>query len=587
VVVRSRHRIEEAKGDRKNIVITEIPYQVPKRVLVERIAHVAREEVVSGVADVADESDRRGMRIVVKLAAGADENIVLNQLYKHTQLQDTFSVNMLALVGGKPETLSLKQMLERFRDHRAEVVTRRTRHRLRLAEERRHDLEGLLVAVGELDRVIALIRESETSEAARDGLMQTFQLSRRQAEVILNMRLARLTGLEREKLASDYKKVGEEIAEYREVLARPELVLDIVKEDVHELRESYADARRTELTGAAVDIAAEDLVAVEPMAVTISRVGYLKRQRLASYRRQRRGSRGVIGASTRESDFTEHLAVCSTHDTLLFFSDQGRVYWQKVYELPLMGRTASGRPISTVLKLRADERVTSLVAVGEFGAGTLAMATSLGRIKRTLLEEFSNPRPSGLVAIKLVEKDRLVGVVRATDDDELLLATSRGKAVRFSASDVRPMGRASAGVWGVKRKEDDRVVALVRSEPGLDVVAVSARGFAKRTALGEYRLMRRGGQGVANMSVGARTGEVVACVAAGEADEILVMTANGLVVRTRVSEIRTMGRSAQGVRVMSLGKDDRVIAAARVEAPSEDEEEGEEEEDEDDEEGSD
>ena len=580
ITVRSKIDIEEGKSDRKTLVVTEIPYQIQKRGLIERIADVVRNGVVTGVSDVVDESDRHGMRIVIKLSQGADENVVLNQLYKHTQLQDTFSVNMIALVSGRPSTLNLKQVLERYRDHRIEVVTRRTRYRLRLAEERRHDLEGLLVAVGHIDAIIKLIRESPTVEAAREQLIRDYELSRRQADVILNMRLARLVALEREKLSSDHAKVLEEISEYRAILADSNLVLDIIKEDIHELREKYGDVRRTEISGKVVEVAAEDLVAVEPMAVTISSAGYLKRMKLTAYRRQRRGGRGVIGAATKESDFTQNLAVCSTHDTLLFFSDRGRVYWQKVYELPLMGRTASGRPVGAVLSLKEGERITSLIPVSDLDSDTLAMATAQGKIKRTQLEEFSNPRRAGIIAIKLAEGDRLVGVVRASDEDELLLATENGKAVHFAASDVRPMGRSSAGVAGVRLREGDSVVAILVGEVGLDVVTVSAKGFAKRTPLNEYRLMRRGGQGVTNMNITKRSGNVVACLSAAEEDEILAMTANGLVVRTNVEEIRTTGRSAQGVRLVRPDKDDRVIAAARVEA-EQDEVIDEEDEDED------
>ncbi|MHC4248527.1 MAG: DNA gyrase subunit A [Planctomycetota bacterium] len=570
-VVRSRLDIEEGKGDRKSIVVTEIPYQIQKRILIERVAEVVKSGVVTGVSDVVDESDREGMRIVIKLSPGADENIVLNQLYKHTQLQDTFSINMIALVGGKPQTLNLKELLELFRDHRVDVITRRTRRALRLAEERKHDLEGLLIAIEHIDAIIALIRAAATVDAAREELIRKYELSRRQADVVLGMRLSRLVALEREKLDADFAKVTEQIADYKAILGDPLLVLDIVKEDVHELREKYADDRRTELSGAVVELGMEDLVAIEPMAVTISHAGYLKRMKLSTYRSQRRGGKGVIGASTRESDFTEHLAVSSTHDTLLFFSDQGRVYWQRVFELPLLGRVSAGRPIGTVLKLKENERVTSLIAVAELGGGTLAMATEKGKLKRTDLAEFSNPRPSGLIAIKLAEGDRLVGVVRTTDEDELLLATAGGQAVRFKASDARPMGRASAGVTGVKLREGDRVVSLVRADEGLDVVTLSERGYGKRTPIEDYRLTRRGGSGVVNMKVSARTGDVVATLAAAEEDEVLVMTANGLVVRTSVGEIRQMGRSVQGVRVMTPKKKDRVIAAARVEAESEDE----------------
>jgi DNA gyrase subunit A len=570
ITVRSTIDIEEGKGERKSLIVTEIPYQIQKRPLIERIADVVRQDVVTGVSDVVDESDRQGMRIVIRLSAGADENVVLNQLYKHTPLQDTFSLNMIALVGGRPMTLTLKQLLERYRDHRVEVVTRRTRYRLRLTEERRHDLEGLLIAVEHIDPIIKLIRESQTIDVAREGLMSTYELSRRQADVILNMRLARLVALEREKLVSDHAKVLEEISEFKAILSDPDLVLDIIKEDIYELRERHADDRRTEISSTVVEVSTDDLVAVEPMAVTISRAGYLKRMKLAAYRRQRRGGRGVIGATTRESDFTELLAVCSTHDTLLFFTDLGRVYWQRVYELPLMGRTATGRPVGSVLSLKDGERVTSLIAVSDFGEGTLAMSTANGKVKRTKLQEFSNPRKAGIIAINLAEGDRLVGVVRVNDDDEIVLATAHGKAVRFTASDARPMGRNSTGVAGVKLREEDHVVAILRCDPGLDIVTVAERGFAKRTPSSEYRLMHRGGQGVTNMNVTDRTGQVVACLAAAEEDEILGMTANGLVVRTDVEEIRTTGRSAQGVRLMRLDADDRVIAAARVEAESED-----------------
>lgn len=568
-VLRSRFRFEEGRGERKAIVVTEIPFQVQKRALLERVGEVVKNEVVTGVSDVVDESDREGLRIVIKLTAGADENVVLNQLYAHTQLQETVAIQMIALVGGRPRLLGLKELLELFRDHRVDVVTRRTRHRLRLAEERRHDLEGLIIAVENINEVIEIIRGAASVDEAREALRTRFRLSRRQADVILAMRLRRLTGLEREKLQKDYDEVQEDIKEYRAVLADPDLVLEIIKEDLYELKERYAEERRTEVLEAEAEVLSpEDLVAVEPMAVTLSHAGYLKRQRLSAYRRQRRGGRGVLGVATRETDFPEHLVVASTHDSLLFFTDGGKVLFKKVYELPLLGRTAAGKSVSSVLKLDRDEHVTSLLGVSDFRTGYLAMATERGRVKRTALEEFRTSRKAGVLALRLAEGDRLVSVVRVEGgDEELVLATKLGKALRFRVFHVRPTGRNSAGVAGVRLARGDAVVSLVRAEPGSDLTSVSARGFAKRTPLEQYRLTRRGGTGVANMSVTDGTGPVVACFAARETDEVLVMTARGQIIRTSVAEVRTTGRAAKGVRLVKAeSPEEAVIAAVRLPA---------------------
>jgi DNA gyrase subunit A len=419
--------------------------------------------------------------------------------------------------------------------------------------------------VDNLDDVIELIRSAATVEEAAEGLKLRFRLSGRQAEVVLGMRLSRLTGLERAKLASDREKVGQEIAEHRAVLSDPALVMDIVREDAIELKGNYADRRRTEIASAVEEVAVEDLVAVEDMVVTLSHAGYVKRMPLESCRRSRRGSKGVRGATTRETDFTEVLALGSTHDTLLLFSDQGRAYWQRVYDLPQLGRGAAGKAMASVVKLRRGERVTALAALPDY-EGHVALATAAGRVKRVELSEFANPRPSGIVAVKLDEGDSVVGAVRAGDDDELVLATTSGMAVRFAASQVRPMGRASGGVAGAKLKEDDRVASLVLAAAGGYLCVVSGKGLGKRTALEEFRLVNRGVGGVAAMLVSERTGPLAACAAVAEGDDVLLASAHGMTARLRAADVPSMGRSVQGKRLMALSGGDRVVAAVTVPA---------------------
>jgi len=565
LTVRSKVHREEARGDHVHLVITEIPYQVNKTRLIESIAECVKSERIPGIQNIVDESDREGMRIVVKLKRGADDDLALNQLFANTPMQDTFAIQMIALVAGQPRLLDLKEIVECFRDHRIEVIRRRTAHLLRLAEARLHVLEGLLIAIESIDEVIALIKAAASVDDARAGLMARFRLSERQAGAILEMRLARLTGLEREKVQTEHDQVKDRSREYRAILADKNLVLEIIKEDLFELKEKHGDARRTSIEAAVGEFQVEDLIAEENVTVAISHLGYIKREPVRTFRAQRRGGRGVRGQNLRETDFTEHLLIASTHDYLLFFTDRGRVYWLKVYDIPQLGRTARGRAIVNILRLKKNERVTSFVPVRSFDdAHFLFMATRRGTVKRIALTEFSRPRPSGIIALRLADDDALIGVEMTGGDREVLLATRGGQAIRFKETNVRPMGRTAAGVRGARLDEGDEVVSLIAGEPGSHVLTVCARGYGKRSPLESYRLIRRGGRGVININTGTRNGPVIGSMCVREPDEVILMTANGQVVRTRVTEIRVTGRAAKGVRIVALGEGDRIASMARI-----------------------
>jgi len=565
ITLRGKVHTEDRRGDRKQLVITEIPYQLVKTRLIEKIVDCVRTDKIKGISDVRDESDREGMRLVVELKRGEDATVVLNQLFKATPLQETFSVNALALVGGQPRTMSLKEMLEVFRDYRVEVIERRTRWLLEKAEAHLHILEGLLIALDAIDEVIAIIRGSNDTPAAREALRARFRFTEKQANAILEMRLARLTGLSREEIQKDYDGTREKVREYRAILADRELVLDILREDMYEIREKYGDERRTEIISDVGDFEIEDLIAEEVVAVTVSHSGYVKREPLDSYRRQRRGGKGVIGQNLREGDFTERLFIASTHDFLMFFTDRGRVHWVKVYDLPHLGRAARGRSLANLLELKGEEMVTSVVPVRSFEEGRfLFMATAAGTVKKVELTAFANPRRGGIIAINLSDGDSLVGVELTGGGDEVVLATSAGQAVRFNESDVRGMGRTAAGVRGAKLKKGDRVVSLL--VPGSDamLLTICENGYGKRSPIGDYRLIKRGGGGVININTSDRNGPVVSCMAVRDDDEVMIITAGGQVVRTPVGDIRVTGRNAQGVRVMTLSGSDRISSVAHL-----------------------
>jgi len=495
---------------------------------------------------------------------------VLNQLFQFSGLQETFSIIMLAIVDGRPRTLNLKEMLECFRDHRVTVIRRRTQYQLQRARERAHILDGLRIALAHIDEVIELIKRSPDVQAARDGLMGQFHLSRRQADAILQMQLQRLTNLEQEKIESEYRALLEEISGYERLLADPRLILDVIREDIYEIKKKYGDARRTQIADALGEVTDEDLIADEPVAVSISHRGYIKRQPLDTYRRQHRGGKGIIGAPTQEDDFVERLFVASTHDYLLFFTDRGKVYWQKVYDVPQMSRTSRGRAVVNLLNLGSSEKITSLIPVGQFDDRQLVMATRQGIMKKTVLEAYSRPKRGGIIAINLDADDELIGVRMTSGRDELMLGTRRGQAIRFHEDDLRTMGRATHGVKGIRLGKDDVVVGMEVVDPEGTLLTVCERGYGKRTEFEEYRTQSRGGKGLINIKTTDRNGPVVAITSVRQEDELMLISASGMVVRIGATGISIIGRSTQGVRVIRLGDDDRLVAIAKIEPAVED-----------------
>ncbi|TVL98941.1 MAG: DNA gyrase subunit A, partial [Candidatus Kuenenia stuttgartiensis] len=527
IIVRAKAHVETSKTGRKSIVVTEIPYQLNRDNILERIALLVREELLKGISDVRNESDRHGSRLVIDLKKGEDEEVVLNQLYKHTKLQDTFSIIMIALVDNRPETLNLKQMLICYIEHRKVVIVKRTRFLLEKAQNRAHVLEGLKIALNNIDRVIELIKTSDTVDAARRGLISTFSLSEIQANAILDMRLQRLTGLEQGKIDAEYEKLCADIKEYQSILANEKLVLDIIKKDVAEIKEQFGDKRRTEIVGAVGDLEREDLITEENVTVIISHEGYIKRLPLSAYRKQQRGGKGVIGAEMKEGDFAEHLFVASTHDYILFFTDQGKVYWLKVYDVPQMGKITKGRALINLLELKEGENVTSFIPVRNFDDRQLVMATSHGIIKKTVLKAYGNPKKGGIIAINLDEGDTLIGVKLTNGKQDLILGTEQGKAVRFSEEDVRSVGRVSRGVKGIKLKNGDKVCGMVVVDDESSLMTICENGFGKRTNFEEYSAKNRGGQGVINIKTTERNGKVVGLLDVRETDELIMITKGG------------------------------------------------------------
>jgi DNA gyrase subunit A len=568
VAVRARALMESRGTDRKNIVITEIPYQVTRESIKEKIAKAVNAGRVEGVADIRDESDRTGQRLVIQLKRGEDENIVLNQLYKYTPLQTTFSIFLIALHEGRPKTMTLLEMLAAYRDHRVEVIRRRTQYLLKRAEARAHILEGLKIALNHIDEVIALIRKAKDVDTAREGLISTFGLTRVQAQAILDMRLQRLTNLERHKIDEEYRGLIEKINEYNALLESEQLVLNVIKQELTELKERYGDDRRTEITEAATELEIEDLITEENVAVTVSHEGYIKRMPLANYRTQARGGVGITGARTKEGDFIENLFTASTHDYILFFTTEGKVHWLKVYDIPMLGRTSRGRAIANLLDMPSDAGLTSMIPVRNFDERNLMMATEHGVVKKTRLSAYGRPQKGGIIAIKLDKGDRLIGVRLTSGEDEVMLCTRSGQAIKFAESDVRAMGRATRGVKGVSLGKKDAVIGLI-CVPGeqaerMTLLTACEHGYGKRTAVGEYPLQRRGGKGVVNIKTTKRNGPVVAAHGVEDADEIMMMTSGGMMVRTRVSDINVIGRNTQGVRLLRPKKDQTLVALTRL-----------------------
>jgi DNA gyrase subunit A len=565
VILRARISTEQLKAGREALVVTEIPYQVNKANLLKETADLVRDKKITGITEVRDESDRDGMRIVLELRKGEPSQIVINQLYKHTQMQNTFGVIILALVNGRPRYLSLLKVLRLYLDHRREVVVRRTRFDLEKAEKRLHIVEGLRKALDHIDDVIETIRSSKTQEEARGKLMRWFELTEIQADAILDMRLARLTGLERDKLEEEYKELKKLIKELRSILEDPAKVQAVIKKDLLEIRDKYGDDRRSIILDSSEEMTVEDLIAEENMVITVSHAGYIKRTPTSLYRRQGRGGKGVAGMDTKEEDWVEYLFIGTTHNYMMFFTDRGRAYWLKIYELPQGGRATRGRPIVNMLQLEPGERVQAMIPVREFDdSHYLIMATQQGQIVKNALSLYAKPRKVGINAIRIEEGDRLVDVKLTTGNQEVIIGTRNGMAVRFNEQDVRAMGRYVQGVRAITLRGDDKVVGMEVCRPNASILTVCENGYGKRTQVDEYRLARRGGIGVINIKTTERNGKVIAIKEVLDDEELIMITQKGMSIRCPVQSIRTIGRNTQGVRLINLEAGDRLMDVARI-----------------------
>ena len=573
IMMRARSTIEtNKKGDRQSIVFTEIPYQVNKAKLIERIADLVREKTIEGISDLRDESDREGMRIVVEVKRGEMPDVVLNNLYKHTPLQSSFGIIMLAIVGGRPKVLSLLELVESFVEFRREVVRRRIEFELRKAEARYHILEGLKIALDHLDEVIKLIRGSKTVAEARDGLMTTFGLSQIQSQAILDMQLQRLTGLERQKILDELAELLKTIERLRAILASDRLLMQIIVDELREVQKKYGDDRRTEIIeGESGELSIEDLIAEEDMAITVSNTGYIKRTAISTYRNQRRGGKGRIGMRTRDEDFVSHLFVASTHAYIMIFSDRGRAYWLKVHEIPDVGPGGKGKSIANLVSMEEGEKIAALLAVKEFDdTRFVVMGTRKGVVKKTALSAFSNPRAGGIIAMG-VEGDDSVIAAQVTDGAaEVFIGTRSGMAIRFPETDVRPMGRTAYGVRGITLRDDDYVVAMEIVRPGGALLSVTERGFGKRTEIDEYRVQARGGVGIINIATTDRNGPVAGIAYVVDGDQVLLITQQGMILRMQTNDIRAIGRATQGVTLINIEGEDKVVSIAKLAEKEED-----------------
>ena len=567
VMMRARSTIEtNKKGDRQSIVFTEIPYQVNKAKLIERIADLVREKTIEGISDLRDESDREGMRIVVELKRGEMPEVILNNLYKHTPLQSSFGIIMLAIVGGRPKVLNILELIESFVEFRRDVVRRRTEFELKKAEARYHILEGLKIALDQLDAVITLIRGSKTVGEARDGLMTAFGLSQLQSQAILDMQLQRLTGLERQKILDELAELLKTIERLRAILASERLLMRIIVDELKVIRDKYGDDRRTEIIeGEAGDISIEDLITEEDMAITVTNTGYIKRTAITTYRGQRRGGKGRIGMRTREEDFVGHLFVASTHAYIMIFSDRGRAYWLKVHEIPDVGPGGKGKSIANLVSMEEGEKIAAMLAVKEFEENKfIVMGSRKGVIKKTSLSAFSNPRAGGIIAMGVEEGDAVITVQVTDGSGEIFIGTHDGMAIRFHEGDVRGMGRTAYGVRGITLRDDDYVVAMEVVGPQGTLLTVTERGYGKRTEIDEYRVQSRGGVGVINISTSTRNGHVVGVIYVQDGDELLLITQQGMIIRMQANDVRAIGRATQGVRLIEIEGDDKVVSIARL-----------------------
>ena len=565
LTLRAKASIERQKQSKDSIVITEIPYQTNKAVLIESIANLVEEKRIEGISDIRDESDKEGLRIIVELRRDSEPQIILNQLYKHTQLEVTFGIINLALVDGRPRLLDLKQLVGNYILHRKDVIRRRIAFDLEKAKQRAHILEGLKIALKFLDRVIKTIKTSKNVALAKEALMKNFDLTEVQAQAILEMQLQRLTALERDKIDAEYLDLIKKIELYQSILASEKKIEGIIKEEAESLKKKYGDERLTDIVQEAEEIEVEDLIAEEDVVITISHSGYIKRLPVSAYRKQKRGGRGVTGAEVREEDFIEHLFVASTKDYLLIFTDKGRVHWLKVYEIPAASRTAKGKAIINLLQLASGEKVSSTIPVEDFAEDKfLVMVTKQGFIKKTRLDEYSNPRKGGIIGITLEKGDELIGVKLTDAKQELLLATRLGKAIRFPESGVRDMGRTARGVRGISLAKQDEVIAMEIAQKDATVLTVTELGFAKRTPIKQYRLQRRSGKGIINIKVTKKNGLAVSLQTISDKDELMVITQNGMFLRCSVKDIRTTGRASQGVRLIKLETKDKVASVAPI-----------------------
>ena len=582
IVIRAKATVEESESGRERIIVTEIPFQVNKAEMIQKTANLVNDKKIEGISDIRDESDRQGMRIVYELKRDAITNVVLNNLYKYTQLQTSFSVNNVALVKGRPQTLNLKDLIHHFVDHRHEVVIRRTQYELRKAQERAHILEGLLIALDNLDEVIALIRGSRTGEEARNGLMERFNLSEIQARAILDMRLQRLTGLERDKIKEEYEELMKTIEHLQAILANEGMRMDIIKEELTEIKDKYGDERNTDIVYASADFSIEDMIPNEEVVVTISHLGYIKRTQLTEYKTQHRGGRGSRGSATRDADFLENMFVASTHNYLLVFTKKGKCFWMRVFEIPEGTKQSKGRAIQNMINIEPDDKVityinvTNLKDADYINNNFIVMCTKNGVIKKTSLELYSRPRTNGIIAVNIREGDELLEAKLTTGNSQILMALRSGRAIRFLEEKVRPMGRGASGVRGVTLAHDkDEVVGMVCiDDVSSSIMVVSEKGYGKRTEVEDYRITNRGGKGVKTINITDKTGLLIAIKNVTDEDDLMIINKKGIAIRLALQDIRVMGRNTQGVRLINLKNNDEIAAVAKV--PHSDEEEEEE-----------
>jgi DNA gyrase subunit A len=565
--MQGRAHVEPASKGRDSLVVTELPYQVNKANLIEKIAYLARDKKIEGIAELRDESDKDGMRIVIEIKRDAVPEVVLNQLYKQTQLQDTFGIILLALVDGTPKVMSLKEILEVFIGFRLDVVVKRTKFDLAKAEARAHILEGLKIALKNIDKIVETIKKSKDPVSAKEALMEGFGLSEKQSQAILDMRLQRLTGLETDKIISEYKDIIQHISELKGILESESKRMEIIKEELLEVKEKYGEERRTEIIKDFTTLSIEDMIAEEEMVLTITHNGYIKRTSLSTYRSQRRGGRGVQGASSRDEDFVEHLFVANTHSYILFFTDKGKCYWVKVYDIPEGGRAAKGRAIVNLIGCEPDEKVSAFISVKEFNEDHyVIMATEKGIVKKTKLSAYSNPRKKGIYAVEIRDGDRLIEARVSTGDNDILLGTRNGKSIRFSEEQIRPSGRKTMGVKGITlSSEDDRLVGmLLIKREGTTVLVATEKGFGKRTEISQYRAQKRGGKGVLTMKTTEKVGKMVTIKEVVDKDDLMIITNQGVLIRQPVAQIRAIGRATQGVKLIKLGEGTLVSSITRI-----------------------